>query len=44
MKLKFNNFDDLLDVRRVLQTELPQEAIYGFTPDAGLPLGFVGCQ
>lgn len=38
------NFDDLLDVRRILQTELPQEAIYGFTPDAGLPLGFVGCQ
>jgi hydroxymethylglutaryl-CoA lyase len=30
----------LLDVRRVLQEALPGEALYGFTPDAGLPLGF----
>jgi len=30
----------LLDVRRVLREALPGEALYGFTPDAGLPLGF----
>lgn len=30
----------LLDVRRILSESLPGEAIYGFTPDAGLPLGF----
>jgi hydroxymethylglutaryl-CoA lyase len=30
----------LLEVRRVLREALPGEAIYGFTPDAGLPLGF----
>lgn len=31
----------LLDVRRILQDALPGEPLYGFTPDAGLPLGFV---
>jgi len=30
----------LLDVRRVLDEALPGEPFYGFTPDAGLPLGF----
>jgi hydroxymethylglutaryl-CoA lyase len=31
----------LLEVRRILTEALPGEALYGFTPDAGLPLGFV---
>ncbi|MBX3594372.1 hydroxymethylglutaryl-CoA lyase [Sphingomonas sp.] len=31
----------LLDVRRILIDALPGEPLYGFTPDAGLPLGFV---
>ena len=30
----------LLDVRRILREALPDEPVYGFTPDAGLPLGF----
>lgn len=30
----------LLEVRGILQAALPGEAVYGFTPDAGLPLGF----
>ena len=30
----------LLEVRRILREALPGEEIYGFTPDAGLPLGF----
>jgi hydroxymethylglutaryl-CoA lyase len=30
----------LLDVRRILSAALPTEAMYGFTPEAGLPLGF----
>lgn len=30
----------LLQVRRILQDALPGEPLYGFTPDAGLPLGF----
>jgi hydroxymethylglutaryl-CoA lyase len=30
----------LLKVRSILQEALPGEALYGFTPDAGLPLGF----
>jgi hydroxymethylglutaryl-CoA lyase len=30
----------LLEVRRILRESLPDEEIYGFTPDAGLPLGF----
>jgi len=30
----------LLEVRRILREALPGEALYGFTPDAGLPLGF----
>jgi hydroxymethylglutaryl-CoA lyase len=31
----------LLEVRRILREALPSEELYGFTPDAGLPLGFV---
>jgi len=30
----------LLEVRRIVAAALPGEALYGFTPDAGLPLGF----
>jgi len=30
----------LLEVRRILQAALPEEPLYGFTPEAGLPLGF----
>ncbi len=30
----------LLDVRRILRDALPEEPLYGFTPEAGLPLGF----
>ncbi len=30
----------LLDVRRQVQAALPNEAMYGFLPDAGLPKGF----
>jgi len=30
----------LLEVRHILRAALPGEEIYGFTPDAGLPLGF----
>jgi hydroxymethylglutaryl-CoA lyase len=30
----------LLKVREILRTALPGEPLYGFTPDAGLPLGF----
>lgn len=30
----------LLAVREVLRTALPDDELYGFTPDAGLPLGF----
>lgn len=30
----------LLDVRRILKESLPSDELYGFIPDAGLPLGF----
>jgi len=30
----------LLDVRRILREALPGDELYGFTPEAGLPLGF----
>ncbi len=30
----------LLRVREIIATALPGEPLYGFTPDAGLPLGF----
>ena len=35
------NFDALLTARRVLAEALPQVALYGFTPDAGLPKDFI---
>ncbi len=31
----------LLEVRKIVAAALPGEPLYGFTPDAGLPLGFV---
>lgn len=34
------DLDALLGVREILRAALPDEPIYGFTPDAGLPLGF----
>lgn len=35
------DLDRLLKVREILAEALPGEPLYGFTPDAGLPLGFV---
>jgi len=34
------DLEALLAVRRIVADALPGEALYGFTPDAGLPLGF----
>jgi hydroxymethylglutaryl-CoA lyase len=34
------DLDKLLRVRTILADALPGEPLYGFTPDAGLPLGF----
>jgi hydroxymethylglutaryl-CoA lyase len=34
------DLEKLLAVREILARALPGEALYGFTPDAGLPLGF----
>ncbi|MBU3585295.1 hydroxymethylglutaryl-CoA lyase [Polynucleobacter sp. AM-26B4] len=34
------NFEQLLKAREILQAALPNEAIYGMTPQAGLPKGF----
>lgn len=34
------DLDRLLKVRDILRAALPDEPLYGFTPDAGLPLGF----
>jgi len=34
------DLDALLAVRSAVQAALPQERMYGFVPDAGLPLGF----
>lgn len=34
------DLDRLLSVRTILAESLPGEPLYGFTPDAGLPLGF----
>ncbi|MGI9260398.1 MAG: hydroxymethylglutaryl-CoA lyase [Woeseiaceae bacterium] len=34
------DLEALLQVRDILTDALPDEALYGFTPDAGLPLGF----
>jgi len=35
------NLPKLLMVREILVESLPGESLYGFTPDAGLPLGFI---
>lgn len=35
------DLEKLLKVRSILSEALPDEPLYGFTPDAGLPLGFV---
>lgn len=34
------NLERLVEVRKILRSALPGEALYGFTPDAGLPRGF----
>lgn len=34
------DLDRLLSVRKILAAALPQESLYGFVPEAGLPLGF----
>lgn len=34
------NLDQLIAVRDIVQAALPGEKLYGFIPDAGLPLGF----
>ena len=34
------DLDKLLKVRDIIAEALPEEPLYGFTPDAGLPLGF----
>ena len=34
------DFDRLLDARAIVAEALPGEPLYGFIPDAGLPLGF----
>lgn len=34
------NLSKLLAVRQILRDALPGEPLYGFTPDAGLPVGF----
>ena len=36
------DLDRLLKVRAILADALPGEPLYGFTPDAGLPIGFAG--
>lgn len=38
------DLDRLLEVRTIIAEALPGEPLYGFTPDAGLPLGFKGTQ
>jgi len=34
------DLDRLMKVREILAASLPKEPLYGFTPDAGLPLGW----
>jgi hydroxymethylglutaryl-CoA lyase len=34
------DIEKLLEVRTILSDALPDEPLYGFTPDAGLPIGF----
>ncbi len=38
------DIDKLLAVRTILSEALPDEPLYGFTPDAGLPKGFQEAQ
>jgi hydroxymethylglutaryl-CoA lyase len=38
------SLEKLLKVRGIIAKALPGEPLYGFTPDAGLPLGFEGAQ
>ena len=35
------DFERLMHAREVLRNALPQEALYGMTPESGLPKGFV---
>ena len=35
------DLEALLEVRHILAEALPDEPLYGFTPDAGVPLGYV---
>ncbi len=34
------DIEKLMDVRKIVERALPGEPLYGFTPDAGLPLGY----
>ena len=34
------NLEKLLAVRKIVTDALPDEELYGFTPDAGLPKGY----
>ncbi len=34
------NLEKLIEIRKFLLTTLPNDPVYGFTPDAGLPKGF----
>lgn len=38
------SLEKLLKVREIIAKALPGEPLYGFTPDAGLPLGFEGAK
>lgn len=38
------NFERLFEARRILAAALPDTELYGFTPDAGLPKGFVAAS
>ncbi|MBT8446249.1 MAG: hydroxymethylglutaryl-CoA lyase [Gammaproteobacteria bacterium] len=38
------DLDKLLAVREIVKAALPDEPLYGFTPDAGLPKGFTPAQ
>ncbi len=38
------DLDKLMQVREIVQTALPDEPLYGFTPLAGLPLGFTSVR
>ena len=38
------DLEKLLSVRQIVQAALPGEQLYGFTPDAGLPKGFIAAS